>query len=440
MKKIHKTLGFVIGFGVSLLLVTLVINLPAFDEDLLPEVKRIKSIQASPYEKGNAYPAMLAISNDSEDFVGKTEEFRKLLNQKINKTGLDFFNAEEYDLWVRSTRDKQWQSDYPLCNSIRQKGCMADLFEQLAQTTITNERLISQLGHYQHLIEMPDFAEATQMDFESPIVAYGPILALKRLYLADSFVNNTSEQFIQDFTTDMKFWRMVLEKGHLMITKMVAVASINNGIAAMSEAINTQVFTPNQLVQIQQNLQRLNDDEKAMAPVFEYEFKGGIQWYEAAEQSGEFKYLKVFDFFQLSATHNMAYLLTKPLREMAELDAKTFHQFVNSEKFSRAFERPFKWSPTSLYNPTGKLLMVDTLSAYSDYIARIHDLDGMLALLNLQIESALKPQQPTNEVVAQSVHVNPYTLNPFSYDSSKHKVFFECMDKRAVCELALPES
>ena len=91
-----------------------------------------------------------------------------------------------------------------------------------------------------------------------------------------------------------------------------------------------------------------------------------------------------------------------------------------------------------LYNPTGKLLVGYTVGAgYTDYIGRVYDLNGMFHLLKLQIEIALNPDQPVEQVISQSQYTNPYTLKPMSYNQDAHSIYFTCMDKTSVCELDL---
>ena len=142
----------------------------------------------------------------------------------------------------------------------------------------------------------------------------------------------------------------------MLIAKMVAVASINNGIEALSKAIDKREFTPEQLTALKHNIKGLSKNQKAMGSMFDFEFKHGIQWYDHSYKSGEMSYFYLCDFIQQNATHNMAYQLTVPLRKMAELEAQSFQKFIDSEDFSTVFKQPFKWSPRSLYNPSGKFV------------------------------------------------------------------------------------
>jgi len=73
----------------------------------------------------------------------------------------------------------------------------------------------------------------------------------------------------------------------------------------------------------------------------------------------------------------------------------------------------------------------------TDYIARVHDLNGMLQLLKLQLEISQNDSRSAAQVVANSKYINPYTLEPMSYDEKDHRIYFECLDKTSTCELNL---
>ncbi len=119
------------------------------------------------------------------------------------------------------------------------------------------------------------------------------------------------------------------------------------------------------------------------------------------------------------------------------MSSTEFYQFINSQQYTKEFAPPFNWSPTTLYNPMGKLLVGYSIPAYTDYISRAHDLNGLFYLLKLQIEIALSPDQPVEKVISQSQYTNPYTLEPMSYNQDAHSIYFECMDKTSRCELSL---
>ncbi|MCB1581654.1 MAG: hypothetical protein KDI92_01240 [Xanthomonadales bacterium] len=437
MKKIKKIVLFIVVLAFSLFALTVIINLPVFDEKLLPEVVAIKNLKAKPYSENNAHPALLAINNAGDDLLVSTAQIRRILNQKIAETGLDFFDNEEYDRYINSEIDKEWQHRYKSCNSRRESTCLTSLVEELQDHPITDPRLQAQLKKYQQLLMFSDFSDSVLLDFQAPIIPYGAVMKLKRLHLALSYNEEAFHEFFNVIDQDLQFWQMLLEKGHLMITKMVAIASVHDSISAVSAAVRTKQLDQNQLMALQNQWDVFSISSLNMKAVFDAEFRAGINMFAEAEQSGEFRYLNLVDFFQLNATHNLAYTLTAEVRNLAKLNAAEFYTLKDSERFKNDAEHVFTLSPSSFYNPTGKMLLSYSILPYTDYIARIHDLNGMIHLLKLQIELAMYADRPKKAVIAQSKYVNPYTLEAMNYNEETNSIYFECMDKTSDCELAL---
>jgi hypothetical protein len=174
-----------------------------------------------------------------------------------------------------------------------------------------------------------------------------------------------------------------------------------------------------------------------MGITFEFEFKYGAKMFDEMYDKGEFYSDPSILLYQHHATNNMYYIYTvKALKKISAMNTVEFYQYVKGG-FEEGFKTPFNWSPSTLYNPMGKLLINYSIPAYSDYIARAHDLNGMLYLLKLQIEIALNNDRPIEQVISQSQYTNPYTLKPMSYNQDSHSIYFECMDKSSSCELDL---
>jgi hypothetical protein len=432
-------LKYLVFLAVGLCLFIVIINTSAFDQTLRPEVQAIKDIKAHAYNRNNAYPALLAMSSTRLDFENYSEEIRTILNQKIEQSGQDYLNGDEFDRFVDTSVDHEWQDDYPLCNSRRNRGCMASLFDAVQEQPINQVRLLNQMKKYTRLIQFAEYSDPTQLDWEAPFVPFGPVLVMKRLYLANSFAAQKPENFITDFNQDMAFWRMLLRHGHHMITKMVAVASINNSIDALSAALDEWRFSKQQLQNLHTVVSRLSQAEADMESVFVHEFKYGLEFYAQEEQDGELQYFGLFDLYQPNATANLAYeLSTQPLIDLSGMSSQAFYQQQISGIWDHTPTDGFSWSLTALYNPTGKMLLNLAVPAYTDYLARIHDLDGMLALLRLKIEIKMNPQITPAEVIASSKERNPYTGTAVDYDSKTKRIYFDCADRTSdVCELSL---
>jgi hypothetical protein len=220
---------------------------------------------------------------------------------------------------------------------------------------------------------------------------------------------------------------------------MIATASLFDDVSSLSTAIKQKHLNDTQLREVQRSLSVLQADETDMERVFDFEFKYGMNIFDNAEAVSPVGMSEWINFFQLKATHNTTYLYTfKPLKKLTSLNTEEFHQYLKSDQQHQDFVSPVSWSPSMLYNPTGKLLVGYTVgAAYTDYIGRVYDLNGMFHLLKLQIEIDLNPDKPVEQVISQSQYTNPYTLEPMDYNSETHSIYFQCMDKTSVCELDL---
>ncbi|MCF6264867.1 MAG: hypothetical protein L3J24_14945, partial [Xanthomonadales bacterium] len=387
----------------------------------------------------NAYLALLAINGPSGKTLQQaTEEVRSFLNQKIAETGVDYLSGLEYNNLIGNDNDKSWQNTYDLCNSRTAKNCMEQMHEELSGKPISNARLAEQISRYENLIEFNDYKGVTQLDINTPFGPYGTLLNIKRIYLSDAFVNQSSEQYLGVVIKDLLFWRMILKKGHLLITNMVTIATLSDDINSLSVAIKQSRLTVVQLNQLQGKINPLSVNEIDLGRTFEFEFKYGMSMIGPEEAESSIGLTEWVDFFQPQATHNLNYLhITKPLKKVTALNTAEFYQYLESDQPAEGFASPVKWSPSMLYNPVGKILVGYATPAYTDYIARVHDLNGMFYLLKLQIEIALNPDRAVEQVITNSEYTNPYTLKPMAYNSESHSIYFECMDKTSGCELDL---
>ncbi len=97
--------------------------------------------------------------------------------------------------------------------------------------------------------------------------------------------------------------------------------------------------------------------------------------------------------------------------------------------------------PPPLYNLGGKMTLNYLQPPnYPDYIARVHDSEGLLTLVRLQAEIALS-RAGVEEVVKASHERNPYTGEPMNYDPRKAMIGFPCLAKgKNVCAVRINQA
>lgn len=437
MKKILKALLVLIGMIAMLFVVAVIVNLSVFDEELLPEVQAIKDIKAKPYQADNAYPALIALSYYPEaSYQSATQKIRQQLNDNITEQGYDYLNHQDEKQLEKHKLDTQQLKVLTRCHTRKEKNCVAKYVTNLTNQPITSPQSQIVLDRYRALIEYPNYQEATQLKFDSPIPAYSPLLSAQRVLLLNEWLDYRTD-FIPLLSKDLTFWRMILQDNNLLITKMIAIAAIHNDIQILAYAIQSGDLSKNQLFNIQPHINLLNQKERDFLKTIEFEIKYAMStFYSAFNETIDFIDRRFYQpLYQPEATINQYYLANiKLAKELNNLESPSFYDAYQADEWP--YKPEFK-SPISLYNPSGKLLIKYSVGNYQDYFARVHDLNAMLVLLNLRIELALNNDQNIASVVNNSKHKNPYTNQPFNYDSEAQTIGFDCLDKTSVCEIAL---
>ena len=73
----------------------------------------------------------------------------------------------------------------------------------------------------------------------------------------------------------------------------------------------------------------------------------------------------------------------------------------------------------------------------TDYIARVHDLNGMISLVKLQLQLKDSAKDAVSSLINQSAIKNPYTGKAMDYDAENNWLGFDCLGKSAQCRVKL---
>lgn len=429
---------YLIILALALFLLMVTINLPAFDEELLPEVQAIKNIKAEPFDENNAYPAMWAFASPKDQpFEVTVNELRTYINQKIQQQGVDILSLKENKELAGQASETSWKNQYAKCNSREDITCMRQYIDQLNGQTIDDARLQQLLSRYERLIAYENFSEAVTIDINSPVMGYGTLLSIKRIFLAQIYHQQPSKNFIEMVLRDLAFWRMVLANSNYILTKMIAVSTIRDSIFVLSEAVADERLNKVEMEKLKSHLNGLSKTEFDMSETFKYEMKYSMTVIDQYEKEESIGWTPWINFYQKQATNNTNYLyVIKPLIETAKLNSQMLYQKVKND--DDPSKSPVSWTPAMIYNPTGKLLTSFSISVYDDYFGRVHDLNGMILLLKLRLEIASKQDQNVTLLVQTSEHVNPYTGEAMNYDPKEKKLFFKCLSRPYdSCEIQL---
>ncbi len=433
---------------VTFITLVIVINLSIFDEELSPEVVAMMQKQQFKIEPDNAYLALWGITADSDkDMIDAgvklIERHNKITsnNEQAVLTDLDL----EQTLGDREL-DAVWLGQYMSCSSRTRRGCLAEMSSFIKVNPIQNPRLLLMLNRYSKLIRMEKYHLIMELHAASLIPSYSEIMRLGQIRTANIFLTKNTMETIISIEEDLKFWRMMLLQSGDLLNKMVAVAAAWRNYSYLSEIIESQELSLQERQKIDSILVQISLEEFDMTSVFYSETKWQLSALQDAMSSDRND--EVIDisneFFlplwQKNATLNHIYRRNHlPLICLSKLSDKEFYKF-------RVKNKPYCEFPSedeinnfhySLYNPVGMILVSVAIPAYPDYIARVHDLNGVISLVKLQLELKSIAEEDIGQVVEKSSIRNLYTGEPMDFDKQNNTIGFECLDKNSVCKISL---
>lgn len=409
-----------------LIALTLFINLPWFDEELHADLAQLTPRDV-PLE-GNAYPLVvgfLAAEDQDPEEAGRT----------IIEAQREHFRTQGHTSMPLREAEKLLPNPLPspnlagffkgnACNPKVDLDCADRLIDALSAAPIVDPQLRLLLDRFERLLAEPRYEETQEVDVHL-LPNYGPVFASSRIRIAESFQQTDSSRVLQVIGEDVRFWKRVLDGEQTLIAKMVALAGLRNDTMNLSTLMRTRNLAGHDLRQMPSVIAPLTESERNIGETFMAEFRithlneTGLG---VLRDTGPLQGLLSQD----NATANDYYMaLILPLRLRASLSAAEFYR----QKAYQSMHYPLRFLPPSLYNLGGKqrLRIIMALNNWQDYIARVHDLDGRIALVLLQAEIALNAGKSVEEVVAASRYRNPYTGEPMRYDAEAGTISFPCL-------------
>jgi len=408
---------------------TLFINLPLFDDPLHPELVSLSSPGPVSMDD-NTYPLVHGFSaaEDKDANAVGLAIVRKIRerHQQGEETPI---SAEEMSGLLGGTDlDEEWRSivQSVYCNSRLEIDCAGTLIAEIESLDFDQSRVRILLERYEQILQAPRFQENEEVDSSTLWPDYGLLMHVSRVRLANSFQHDTTEHFLAKVDEDLHFWRIMLRDGQSMIAKMVALAGFRNNLEFLSAFMRLRDLDSNEIQSIRDLLRPLTSDELDIGESFLAEIRMSLLsdnplFVILGDYSGTTKL-----FLQERATLNEYYLkMVTPLVLRAALSAGEFYDQKGYDKLGYHF-RVF---PPPLFNVGGKLALQRMSSEYNlqDYISRMHDVNGRVALVLLQAEIEERPDLGIEDILQSTAYRNPYTDKAMSYDSSANTIGFECL-------------
>lgn len=270
--------------------------------------------------------------------------------------------------------------------------------------------------------------------------------------LAIQAADGNPDAAAQDLATDTQFWRRVLAGAGTIITKSVAANHLASNYALASEIAARYKSRPNLAARLAPMTAAVTPEEKDWKAAINGEFqrqaylygqvvKAPVHWTIRGWRdtfgglAGKVL-LKPNDSINRSFRYldSLQALNTVPAYSLIDKTKSLRRDFVKTVAIVRL---------DLVYNPFGKILLgMGTASpeTIARYIARTHNLDGAMRLLNLQLEIYAR-KVPLKDVGAFVVKASGTLYQPFDYapmhwNAESRELSFQGLDPHGKGELA----
>ena len=422
---------------VAAILAVVLLNLSWFDEPLLPELDALRKPQPVTLD-GNAYPLALGfLAAEGRDPRAAGIEFIGILEARRDRGEPATIGKEEKRaiLGVPLSLDALGAQSRPeraptagtkslgkTCLPRYRLDCAQRLIADAASLNPNEPPLAVLFARYETLLQQAHYVETPAPDPMTPWPPLGPIQELGRLRLAISFRTDPTEVFLEKAAQELAFWRMTLREAQLLGTKMSALAAIRWTNDFLSTLMRERQLDARDLARLRGFVRPFTREESDIGAAFQSESRTALlggKPYVADDASWLVRFL-----LQKNATFNQQFRDTiEPLRRRASLDARQYYD----QKAYEPLPHEFAVAPAMFYNLGGKLALIPSDWNWHLFPARVHDEDGRITLLLIQVQIEEQPDQDVATLVRSSALRNPYTGEPMEYDSRTGTIGFACL-------------
>ena len=460
MAIIKKVFLFIL---LTLIIIGLAILVWGRDETLNPTAARFLQPPIV-VEKENAYFYMVgftALPNKNPEEVGK----QILLRQQL---------AKDRNL-KKEEKEQVHFSGNPISSCSKENNsdidCMIKNKAQIEKAIDQNKLFMER---YAELLKYKLFADMVPGSVTSISL---PFLDLQRakfawwskatLLIADDKVSE-GLKLLQE---DANFWRMLSMQADNLLTRMVAVAMLHKQYEMLSQLIN---YFPSlvdkekeQLLQIAAHLspqelsfRRALAGELRIAANTLHQFNNPTSAAKDTDRpcvdkngkpcateskmnfSLEHPFWRRTLFYRYNATLNLQANLLEKWADYSEMPVQKIIQ--QKEPFIKALEHQYKPSDLSsweIYNRLGKYLVAAGYFDVSQQIFKLHDLEGLIRLINLQIQIA--SFHLSNEKIGPFLQtsdmelMNPYSGDAMIWDEKEQSISFRSLGNEDGGEIAI---
>ena len=345
------------------------------------------------------------------------------------------------DQSYKSARSPAAQSIAEACRSPTHQ-CIAALgaADEAIRDWLQSEEWL--LDRYMTLLRHEGWLETAIFDERAPLPSYAMVLDAQKLLLAKASILASRKDAAgvrSLLTSDVRFWRRVLDSSDILITKMIAVAALKRTYGVGNLALRR---LPPELAMDgmpQEWTAPMTDAERSLMRCLVGEWLYADRLMKHMEASGSWQSTVGYEN-DAGVANRLLRRMTKPLFQPQDLSNRRAEMFI---KLVHALNAPFDQFPAALaraeeitqpsdefilpsvYNPIGDILLWIGSPAFAPYGARVTDLEGIrrAAVLTTELRSRRVPaERVPGELKASGVR--GYTSAPFGWDAEEGAIVF----------------
>ncbi len=448
--------GAIVFLVVVLAIPALLLAINAIDEDLKPEVAAF----AQPFkprfsDKENAYYAIMgfqAAEGQHPHVVG-----RRIVAEYESQLAKDPLMTEfKTELYLGGPKLVEKGKVRELCDVQKGPCSLANYVAKEAEIErmLMDNRVL--LERYRLLYTYPHFEEAATPTVVEPLPSYPQWMALlSNGEIAIKVKRGDTAQALDMLERDILFWRRVLSEARSSFAKAVVSNMLYRDYYLLSEIANSHPDVAKTYYdQLAKIALPLDKDVSNFAECVRLEFINskhewkrlylGMRENPFVSGNGTLEKLLgiptipnwLWPLLKPNATINHIYEAFRSQVELAAMPAPRFAKEKEQikQRIASKFDADAEFGWHAFYNPIGKYLTSVNQPDFSAHIARVHDLDGLIRLVALQVQIKSKGLSGAEIAdylnTADKRYVDPYTDRPMQWDPKQRLLFFNGMSTR----------
>ena len=301
----------------------------------------------------------------------------------------------------------------------------------------TIEQLLSEnkvlRNRYRDLHKLHDYHNTLTTDVRSPFPDFSTLMTLNRLYgteIALRYMTGDPAVALIELNNDIAFLRNLLSQADTFILKMVALSMLKHDLYLFASLMDTR---PEEIYLFDE-IPFLTEQESSIEEPVKYEFRMNVKL--AREIKANPKLITddldiptwlPFPLYKVNHSINMIHAILEYNLNKSRLSAGKYNKKQKSARDENSMFKP-GWL-SYLYNPVGCILFSISMPDFSKYIIRIHDMNGLISMVNLKrnIKRGSLGSDDIEEYLNQAKdrYFNPYTEQSIDWNPGEQTLSFQ---------------